>query len=362
MKYLTQTLKGSDLIFDEVINATPSTAVAPESFDIATSAVIVYSGREPEPNGSPRSAIKIHRIEILPEWTYSYQTGDSNFFFNVEAIPFIRTHGVARKTTGNGPGTVQNIVFSSNTNAEWELNAFSGATQGVPNDRIYTDPFIIHPYESLFIRLYNASKLTGGLSYWTNFIADEKVATVRISYEDYDPNERYYGRPTTNDVFLPPTATERPEFSASDQERGYAELMVLDLYADSNILQEEPFVALTDDNYFEMDSLSFRSGYPFGGWTDSGVNASNYMYDIMVRTENIPTSLVTLRKWMSYTAGNTTAVLDYRELLKGPTRIKKGQQLFVRIYTQGAALGGDTNNQYYYRQAPAFWFNGTVPK
>lgn len=76
----------------------------------------------------------------------------------------------------------------------------------------------------------------------------------------------------------------------------------------------------------------------------------------------ITPALYTLRKYMSYTAGNTGAVLDYRELLKGPAILKKGQQLFVRIYYAGSALGGDLSNQYYYRQAPAFWFNGTVPK
>lgn len=360
MKYITTVLKGTDLVFDEAINT--NAVVTDRSFFIASGAVLIYRGAENEPINSPRAAIKVHRIELLPDWTANTNASQTKFISNVEVIPFIRTRGTGWKITGNNTATEQNIVFSANTNAEWELNTFSGTSEGVPNDRIYNDPFIIHPYESLFVRMHNAKK-TGNNAVWASWNSDESVVSVRISYEDYNPNERYYGRVSTNDLFpIPATSSKPPFFDPAAIARGYVDLTVLDLYSNSPTLLDEPFTSLTDNNYFELDSLSFRSGYPFGGWTDSGVSATNYMYDLMVRTEDVPADLYTLRKWMSYTAGNTGAVLDFRELLKGSVRIKKGQQVFIRIYYVGSALGSPSNNPYYYRQAPAFWFDGTVPK
>ena len=295
-------------------------------------------------------------------WTPNYISNQTHFMYNVEVIPFISTVGTPWTETGRNSSTTENIVFSANTNAEWELNAFSGASQGIPNDREYNDPFVIHPYESLFVRMYTVTRNGGAAGTSNAWYADDDVVTVRISYEDYDPKERYYGRVTTNDTFGVPVQNKKPEFTTAQESRGYVDQPLIDLYSNSVLLQEEPFTDLTDDNHFELDSLSFRSGYPFGGFTDTGASASNYMYDIMVSTENNPPALYTLRRFMSYTAGNTTAVLDYQELLKGSVSLKKGQKVFARIYTSGAALGGNYNNQYYYRQAPAFWFNGTVPK
>ena len=365
MKYITQTISGADLAFDGIINGAPLWAGGGEFNvpQISHDGVEVYRGAEPEPSNQPKSAIKVHSIEVLPTWTPNFLVNQTHFMYNVEVLPFITTVGTGWKSSGNNTSTKEYIVFSANTNAEWELNAFSGTTQGVPNDRVYFDPFIVHPYESLNVRMHKAVR-QGGQSATSNaFYNDDDVVTVRIAYEDYDPNERYYGRVATNDTFgVAPTATKRPEFNADQISQGYADQTILDLYEGSVTLEEDPFTELTDDNHFQLDSLSFRSGYPFGGFTDTGASASNYMYDIMVRTENNPPALYTLRKYMSYTAGNTGAVLDYRELLKGPATLKKGQQLFVRIYYTGSALGGNSNNQYYYRQAPAFWFNGTVPK
>mgnify|MGYP003627011742 FL=1 len=363
MKYITKTLKGLDVAWDGVVNTRPGWDFgATISFNITDDAVEIYRGAEPEPSNQPKSAIKVHRIELLPTWTTSYIADQTKFMYNVEVIPFISTVGTPWKSTGNNAGTRESIVFSANTNAEWELNAFSGTAQGIPNDRVYNDPFIIHPYESLNVRIYTVTRQGGSAVTSNAWHADDSVVTIRIAYEDYDPNERYYGRVATNDTFVPPTPTKRPIFSMQDAERGYADQTILDFYTSSTTLQEAPFTDLTDDNHFELDSLSFRSGYPFGGWTDTGADASNYMYDIMVRTQDVPEDTYTIRRYMSYTAGNTGAVLDFQELLKGPAKLKKAQQLFVRIYTTGAALGGNTNNQYYYRQAPAFWFNGTVPK
>ena len=363
MKYITKTVRGLDVTWDGVVNTRPGWDTgSTTSFQITEGAVEIYRGAEPEPSNQPKSAIKVHRIELLPTWTPSYLADQTKFMYNVEVIPFISTAGTPWKSTGNNAGTRESIVFSANTNAEWELNAFSGTAQGIPNDRVYTDPFIIHPYESLNVRIYTVSRQGGSAITSNAWHADDSVVTIRIAYEDYDPNERYYGRVTTNDTFLPPTSSKRPPFSTEDITRGYVDQTILDFYASSTTFQEAPFTDLTDDNHFELDSLSFRSGYPFGGGTDTGANASNYMYDIMVRTQDVPEDTYTIRRYMSYTAGNTGAVLDFQELLKGPAKLKKAQQLFVRIYTTGAALGGNTNNQYYYRQAPAFWFNGTVPK
>lgn len=364
MKYITQTIRGHDLAFDGIINGAPAWAAVWQyaSPQITHGAVEIYRGAEPEPSNQPKSAIKVHSIEVLPTWTPNVLANQSNFMYNVEVLPFITTVGTGWKSSGNNTSTKEYIVFSANTNAEWELNAFSGTTQGVPNDRVYFDPFIIHPYESLNVRMYKAVRQGSSGATSTAWFADDDVVTVRIAYQDYDPNERYYGRVATNDTFGGASIAKRPEFTTDEISQGYVDQTILDLYEGSVTLEEDPFTELTEDNHFQLDSLSFRSGYPFGGFTDTGASASNYMYDIMVRTENNPPALYTLRKYMSYTAGNTGAVLDYRELLKGPAILKKGQQLFVRIYYAGSALGGDLSNQYYYRQAPAFWFNGTVPK
>ena len=364
MKYITQTIRGDEIAFDGIINQIPLWATGYlQSPQISQGAIEIYRGAEPEPSNQPKSAIKVHSIEVLPTWTANVLGNQTHFMYNVEVLPFISTVGTGWKSSGNNTSTRENIVFSANTNAEWELNAFSGTTQGVPNDRVYFDPFIVHPYESLNVRMHKAVR-QGGQSATSNaFYNDDDVVTVRIAYEDYDPNERYYGRVATNDTFgVAPNEAKRPQFNADQISQGYVDQTILDLYTSSVTLEEDPFTELTDDNHFQLDSLSFRSGYPFGGFTDTGASASNYMYDIMVRTENNPPALYTLRKYMSYTAGNTGAVLDYRELLKGPATLKKGQQLFVRIYYTGSALGGNSNNQYYYRQAPAFWFNGTIPK
>ena len=363
MKYITKTLKGTDLSWDGSVNQQPSYAIGTnQSFQITDNAVEIYRGSEEQPDNSPRPAIKVHRIELLPEWDADFLANQSRCIYNVEVIPFITTLGQGWKTSNNNEATTSNIVFSANTNAEWELNAFSGTSQGIPNDRIYTDPFIIHPYESLFVRLHSIARLGGQAATFTSFYQDESVVTVRIAYEDYDPNERYYGRVSTNDTFGSAGAAKPPEFSTEQRATGYIDFPIIDLYDNSPLLQEDPFTDLTPDNSFHLDSLSFRSGYPFGGFTDTGASASNYMYDIMVSTENNPPALYTLRKYMSYTAGNTGAVLDFQELLKDTVLLQKGQRLFTRIYLEGSALGGAINNQYYYRQAPAFWFDGTVPK
>ena len=362
---ITVTLAGTDLVYDNSVNVAPAGSSNSNSFDITNGAVTIYNGRNPEPAGTPRPAIKVTSIRVEPEWTANLLANQTHFMYNVYAIPFILTQGQPWRTTRRGPGVQNRIVFSANTGEEWELNAFSGTSQGVPNDRWYADPFVVHPYESLRIRLHDATTAGNAAAVWNSWDKDLSVLNVTIEYEDYEPDDRYYGRVSTNDIVYKEKPDHQPIPTTAETTRGYIELPLIDLYASSVLFNEAPFNRVTETDHFQLDELSFRSGYPFGGFqsTVGSLSATNYMYDLRIQHQTDPASDYNLRRFMSYTAGESTQ-LDYRTLLKEPFTLKKGQLLMARIYTTGFSAGSklDDTNQYYYRQAPAFWFNGIVPK
>ena len=70
MKYITQTIRGDEIAFDGIINQRPLWAFGYlQSPQISQGAIEIYRGAEPEPSNQPKSAIKVHSIEVLPTWT-----------------------------------------------------------------------------------------------------------------------------------------------------------------------------------------------------------------------------------------------------------------------------------------------------
>tara|TARA_R110000824_G_scaffold159639_1_gene334100 strand:- start:186 stop:1298 length:1113 start_codon:yes stop_codon:yes gene_type:complete len=335
-----------------------------QSYSLDGSSVFIYRNRDPQSNGTfPPTQKRIKRISIEPLWDVSYLNPSAitvgpttyyAYFTNVSIQPFIASLPLNNLT--------QNFFgLSGSDDAEWRINQWGPAVSPeVVNDVHFDDEFVLQPWDDLKLKFLGA-ELGGTLpvasaadniryQMWRDqfYKRTTPVAKVRIEFEEFSPSSQYFHRESLNN------ANVKTEKFASLTSNPWQDVTLLDFQSTSPTLNEPPFNTSSFSS-FQLNSLDFRSAYPWGG-----TSTTQFMYSIMLHTEGNPPATRYIRKYVRF-VGGAVSDLEINGLLKdlGPLQINKGQWLTARLYDFESAIP-TTTEAHTARQMPAFWLNGTV--